>query len=65
MYKEEGEQKEAEPKSDSGYPASINTEAAVVVNEDQKLSFQNCCCGFSTEVDQLAKSKKNALAIEG
>jgi hypothetical protein len=61
-YKEnEGQEKE---EADSGYPPPNNTEPTVVVNEE-KLSYQNCCCGFSTEMDQLSKSKKNALAIEG
>ena len=71
MYKEEEKDKEQEKegeaqKSDSGYPASNgNTEVAAAVIEDKKLSSQNCCCGLSTDVDQIAKSKKNSLAIEG
>ena len=61
-YKEsEGQEKD---EADSGYPPPNNTEPTVVVNEE-KLTYQNCCCGFSTEMDQLSKSKKNALAIEG
>lgn len=62
IRKSEGQEKE----EDSGYPPPSNTEPTAVVNED-KLNYQsqNCCCGFSTEMDSLSKAKKNSLAIEG